>query len=71
MTERAKIQVSAKRTVEHTDPDAAGFTKGYVWTVTDRLGEFSSACATKDEAVEYALGVARSHGYADDQIDGP
>lgn len=63
------------RTVEHTDPDAAGFVDGYWWTVTDesergkQYGRIESAAPTAELAEGYARQVATDHGYPDELID--
>lgn len=65
--DRAFITIT-HRSVEHTDPDAAGFVDGYWFTVSDHFGLVESACATADKARAFAVDVAHRHGYADDQI---
>lgn len=45
------------RTVEHTDPEAAGFTDGFWWTITSPhhpVGYIESAAATRDAAEAFA-----------------
>lgn len=49
------------RTVEHTDPDAAGFVDGWWWTVETDHGLFESATPTKEQSEKYARGIVASH----------
>lgn len=66
------IRISRKRTIEHDDPDAAGFTRGYWWEVdtgTDEFGTIASGCETREEAVDRARAVAQAHGIPTDSLD--
>lgn len=56
------------RTVEHNDPEAAGFTDGYWWTLTtdDELPNAESAAATAEAAEEFARRCAQGRGYLEE-----
>lgn len=66
--ETATITLTRKR-VHHEDDEAAGFTRGYWWTLTDRHGTTESGARTKAQAREAALRAARAHGYTDDEVE--
>lgn len=60
------------RTVEHNDPDAAGFINGFWWTLSHDNPLFppyiESASATAEESEAFARGVADIYGFADEDI---
>lgn len=66
---RALITIT-HRTVEHNDPEAAGFVNGYWWTLTDDspFGYVESASASAEVSEEFARGIAHSRGYTDDEV---
>ncbi len=66
---RALITIT-HRTVEHHDPDAAGFVDGFWWTVTtdDGLPYVESASASADDSETFAREIARGRGCMDDDI---
>lgn len=60
------------RTVEHTDPEAAGFTDGYWWTLSHDNPLFpaytESAAPTAEQSEAYACALAETYGFTDDSI---
>lgn len=63
-----------KRTIDHEDAEAAGFTDGYWWTVDCEPHESSEllhnegGAQTRDIALESAFAVARDQGFSDADI---
>jgi hypothetical protein len=58
------------RTVEHTDPEAAGFVDGYWWTVSPTsVGLVESATASTEASEACARLVAEAHEYHPDDVD--
>lgn len=59
------ITVSRRATdVDHQDPDAAGFTRGYKWTLVDAIGTVESYAATREEAQQAAETAAAARAGA-------
>lgn len=66
----AKITISRKQAIEHNDPEAAGWTRGYWWTVSDPDGNLliESGSPTRADAEAAARQQARNFGYLDAEI---
>jgi hypothetical protein len=65
---RAQVTIK-KKTVDHNDTDAAGFEKGYWWTLDTGDAFTESGAATKADAEAAALAAAEVYHYLPDQVD--